>query len=297
LAYPFLRWAGGKRWLGSRLPRLTPDSFGTYFEPFLGAANAFFRLSPRNSVLSDINEELINAYTVLRDTPQPLIDSLQTLEAGSAQYDRIRALRPNDNLGRAVRFIYLNRTSWNGLYRVNSRGVFNVPYGWGDRPLSFDARRLQSASSTLRCARLTAVDFEESLSAAEAGDFAFVDPPYAFKRDRGGFLSYDKHVFSWTDQERLHEVLVGLNRRAVRFLLTEPDIPSIRRLFSDFRVRSVRRTSTIAANPSLRGPKRELIIRNYPTPPHGATNSRETRALKVGTQPVSGTGDSAPLRR
>lgn len=260
---PFLRWAGGKRWLAPRLAGLVPHLTGAYYEPFLGAGNAFFRLLPARAVLSDINRELINAYKILRDRPGPLFDTLLGFRGGIGEYKRLRSSLPRDSLGRAARFIYLNRTCWNGLYRVNKKGTFNVPYGWGDRPLRFDTARLRGASRALAHAELASSDFEGALSRAQTGDFAFVDPPYALKRHRNGFLSYDQRTFSWGDQVRLHHALRTLDAKGVHFLLTEPDTPSIRRLYDKFSVRPVVRTSTIAADSSLRGPRREVLIRNY----------------------------------
>lgn len=240
-----------------------PEFKGRYYEPFLGAGNAFFRLNPPLATLSDINSELINAYEVLRDQVDLLLDSLGSMVGGVSEYERLRGSAPRDALGRAVRFVYLNRTCWNGLYRVNRNDEFNVPYGWGSRPLTFNTEVMREASRVLSHIQLSACDFELALSSAERGDFAFVDPPYAMKRHGNGFLAYDKRTFSWEDQVRLRESLSALDGRGVKFLLTEPDISSIRKLYHGYQVKSTVRTSTIAADSSLRGPQRELLIRNY----------------------------------
>lgn len=260
---PFIRWAGGKSWLRPYLPSLLPASFGTYFEPFLGSGATFFSVRPGRAVLSDVNEELVNAFQVVRDSPRALIRVLDGLENSETEYYRIRTCRPRSSLSRAARFIYLNRTAWNGLYRLNGSGRFNVPYGEYETRKVVDFPRLMAASRSLSGVTITRSDFLSAISRAEDGDFVFVDPPYATPEDRLTFTAYTAQKFGWLDQLRLFQSLVELNRRGGVFLLTNSNHPSLRRLYRRFRVELLTRSSVIASDPKGRGPMSELMVTNY----------------------------------
>lgn len=204
---PFLRWAGGKRWIAPRLaPILASRSIGTYFEPFLGSAALFFELSPQRAVLTDVNKELINSYKIVKNSPDLVGEMLRLLPVNSEAYYRIRQDNPGDALGRAVRFIYLNRTCYGGLHRTNRQGRFNTPYGGGSRTpeplwrdgILHDAARLL----TRRGVKLAASDFEKSLGLAGRGDIVYCDPIYT-TQVRGQFDRYNSHLFGWDEQIRL----------------------------------------------------------------------------------------------
>lgn len=260
---PFIRWAGGKSWLRRYLPSLLPPKFGVYFEPFLGSGATFFSVGPGLAFLSDINEELVNAFTIVRDFPDELIRALEGFENNEREYYRIRTYRPRTPVSRAARFIYLNRTAWNGLYRLNGSGGFNVPYGEYETRKVVDSARLMSASRLLSGVTVTRSDFLPSISRAEEGDFVFVDPPYATPAHRSMFTAYTARKFGWLDQLRLFQSLVELDRRGGTFLLTNSNHPDLRTLYRRFRIDLLTRSSVIASDPKGRGPVSELLVTNY----------------------------------
>lgn len=260
---PFIRWAGGKRWLRRFLPSLLPARFGTYFEPFLGSGATFFCVRPNRAFLSDVNEELVNAFQVVRDHPWELIRALDGLENNEREYYRIRGSRPRSTLSRAARFIYLNRTAWNGLYRLNASGRFNVPYGEYETREVTDRASLLTASCSLKGVAVVQSDFLTSVTRAEKGDFVFVDPPYAIPAQQSVFTSYNVHKFDWLDQLRLFQALVELDRRGGAFLLTNSNHPALRRLYHQYRLNLLTRSSVISSDPKGRGPMSELVVTNY----------------------------------
>lgn len=205
---PFLKWAGGKRWFIQNHAHVLPKRFGRYIEPFLGSGAVYFYLEPADAILSDVNVELINAYSIVRNCRRLLESALKRHHiAHSVQYYySVRDCTPECRVERAARFIYLNRTCWNGLYRVNRRGHFNVPIGTKTSVL-LDSDDFASLSKCLRSATVCVADFEESIDFARAGDFLFVDPPYTAKHNKNGFLKYNDKIFSWADQVRLSEAL------------------------------------------------------------------------------------------
>ena len=208
LLRPFLKWAGGKRWLASAYPYLFPKDYDRYFEPFLGGAAVFFSLRPKKSILSDANERLIECYRALRDEPAAFARQMskhQRLHSDRYYYSvRDRAFR--NAVSRATQFLYLNRTCWNGLYRVNLRGEFNVPRGTKSSVV-FEGERFRDYAAALATADLRCCDFEKTIRLARSGDFVFVDPPYTTKHKFNGFIKYNEKIFSWADQVRLRAAL------------------------------------------------------------------------------------------
>ena len=204
MAQPFLRWAGGKRWLAPKLGPIIKEKLeGRFFEPFLGGAALFFSVAPKRAVLSDINEELINTYQTAEDCPYEIIQSLKKLRVCSATYERIRYSNPQDRIERAVRFIFLNRTCYGGLHRCNKNGDFNVPYGGGSRTPKFlwEKGVLKVASEVLREAKIRyyVSDFEDVIEEAKSGDIIYCDPTYA-TTERAQFDHYNGNIFAWEDQ-------------------------------------------------------------------------------------------------
>ncbi|MEJ7901546.1 MAG: Dam family site-specific DNA-(adenine-N6)-methyltransferase, partial [Thermomicrobiales bacterium] len=200
---PFLKWAGGKRKLVARLaPYLkSPQSEYSYFEPFLGGGAAFFHLEPQSAFLSDVNEELIETYIAVRDEVESVIDYLSGLVYKKEDYYQIRSARPTTTAERAARFIYLNKTCFNGLYRVNLKGEFNVPFGRHKPSVEIcNKTQLYAASKALSLASLRAGDFQDVLTHAQSGDVVYLDPPYTTTHSNNGFIEYNAKVFSWDDQ-------------------------------------------------------------------------------------------------
>jgi DNA adenine methylase len=258
---PFLKWAGGKRWLASSSLLPIPDQFERYLEPFVGGGAVFFQLSPDQSILSDINPELINLYRVIRDTPEALETLMVEHQAKHSRdhYYQIRAEVPAGTIEQAARTLYLNRTCWNGLYRVNLQGEFNVPIGTKTTVI-MEGESFSALSDALQGAKILCQDFEATLASAEDGDFVFVDPPYTVKHNLNGFLKYNEKIFGWSDQVRLHDAVVAAADRGASVVVTNADHESVRELYSDFTYRQLGRTSVLAGDPSKRGKTSEAMF-------------------------------------
>lgn len=264
---PFLRWAGGKRWLARAIPGIVPNDIQSYHEPFLGSGAVFFALAPSRPHLADSNDSLIGTFQTVRDRPGDLIATLRRFRYNKRAYYRVRSSSPSGHAQRAARFIFLNRTCWNGLYRVNSRGQFNVPYGRRVRKIDRGEDALLNASKALQGAEIECRDFEDSIDRVRSGGFIFADPPYTVAHENNGFVLYNETIFSWADQERLAAALVRASERGARFVLTNADHRSIRVLYRRFRFhQTLERSSIIAADTVNRRTVSELLISNYHLP-------------------------------
>lgn len=235
-------------------------SRGLYYEPFLGAGSLFFASSPRRARLSDVNERLIETYEIIRDTPRDALRVLGSWRYGRARYYRLRAIHFKDRIHRAAQFIYLNRTCWNGLYRVNREGCFNVPFGRFHNPTVCNTRVLLEASKALRRASLGVADFEEATHDVKHGDFVYLDPPYSVARENNGFRRYNERLFSWQDQMRLASCARELAARGATVVVSNAYHHSIRRLYPKFYCIVLTRRSLLAADPEKRGKAREVIL-------------------------------------
>ncbi len=261
---PFLKWAGGKRWLARLAPSLVPGAPTRYFEPFLGSGAVFFATQPTSSFLSDSNRPLIETFRMVRDDPDGVITALASMSYGKRSYYRTRKTVPETAPERAARFIYLNKCCWNGLYRVNQQGVFNVPFGPRENvPKVCDEDGIRAASIALKRVKLAHCGFQKSIAKAGSDDFVFADPPYTVMHGDNGFVKYNDRIFSWADQELLHEGLLRLHERGGLFLMSNADHPSIRGLYKGFLQRKAYRTSVLAADSRFRRPVTELLITNY----------------------------------
>jgi DNA adenine methylase len=259
---PFLKWAGGKRWFAGRFLQLAPSYFDRYIEPFLGSGALFFALRPSRALLADLNPELIEAYIAVQKDWASVVRLLGRYQREHSRkfYYSARSSRPRSLHGRAARFIYLNRTCWNGLYRVNVRGQFNVPVGTKQNVL-LESDDFCRASAILQGACLMASDFDSVISQARSGDLIFADPPYVTAHSQNGFLKYNEKLFSWEDQIRLRDALIGAKKRGASIVATNADAPSIRALYEEhFKVLSATRSSVIASDAKKRGRTSELII-------------------------------------
>lgn len=261
---PFLKWAGGKRWLTSKYGQLFPAQHERYIEPFFGSGSVFFYLDPKRAILSDTNRALIRTYETIRDHWR----EVEFLLGAHAQrhskmyYYHVRNIVPEDDVGAAARLIYLNRTCWNGLYRVNKDGMFNVPIGTKTRVLMGDD--FGKISDMLRRAHLRCCDFTHVLSEAQSGDFAYVDPPYTVKHNNNGFLKYNEQIFTWEDQERLQSEVTAAVARGAKVLVSNAAHDSVRELYRGVgEVLEIHRQSVIAASASARGRETELLIKCY----------------------------------
>lgn len=262
-AKPFLKWAGGKQHLVAVLLGLVPENYKHYYEPFLGSAAFFFHLSPKQAVLGDLNADLVNTYKQVQLNPVGVIARLRRMRRNRANFYRIRERTPDSPDAAAARVIYLNKNCWNGLYRVNSRGQFNVPYGRYRNPTVCDAENLFAVNRALATARLVISDFEQTVRSAGSGDLIYLDPPYRTTEPKNGFLKYNATIFSWQDQLRLARLFEDLDRRGSYVILTNANHAAIRELYSGFTKRTIRRTSLIAADPEKRKTISELLVTNY----------------------------------
>jgi DNA adenine methylase len=262
---PFLKWAGGKRWLVAARPDLFKLYEERYIEPFLGSGAVYFYIRPKRAILSDLNADLIATYSAIR---QSSCDVQRALANHAAQhstdyYYQIRGRLTLDPVLRAARFIYLNRTCWNGLYRVNRKGQFNVPIGTKTAVL-LDTDAFDQIGRLLSGAAIERRDFELTINEASEDDFIFVDPPYTVKHNHNGFIKYNENLFSWDDQVRLKDALIRADRRGARILMTNADHHSIRELYQGtFRLEQVTRASVLAGSSAARGKVTELIVRNW----------------------------------
>ncbi len=278
--FPFVKWAGGKTQLLSKIHQFIPTDFKRYFEPFLGGAALFFYLnSNRNhqfeAFLTDINTELINAYLVVKTDIELLIQVLSSYQkefkkTRSAFYYGIRNNAEKyvtNRTEQAARFIFLNKTCYNGLYRVNSQGKFNVPIGRYNNPLICDSQNLRNVSLALQRLRVAvkACDYRDVLENAERGDFVYLDPPYNPTSSTANFTSYTNSGFKSEDQQRLAEIFRILTNRKCKVLLSNSDTPKIRKLYSDsdYTIERVEVLRSINSNASRRVGHRELLIRNF----------------------------------
>ena len=226
---PPLKWAGGKRWLVNADLLPIPKKFERYVEPFLGSGAVFFRLQPTEAVLSDVNEELICLYSVIRNMPHKLHEAMEIHQKRHSEkyYYGVRASTPKDKVDVASRFLYLNRTCWNGLYRVNLKGEFNVPIGTKNTVI-FDTDDFGELSKLLKRATIKCSDFEDVIDDCCNGDFLFLDPPYTVQHNFNGFLKYNEKIFSWEDQIRLRDSVFRAAKRGVIIALTNADHASIK---------------------------------------------------------------------
>ncbi|MEE9296123.1 MAG: Dam family site-specific DNA-(adenine-N6)-methyltransferase [Phycisphaerae bacterium] len=257
---PFLKWTGGKRWLGSVIELILPKQYNRYIEPFLGGGALFFRLRTWPASLSDINAELIHVYRQVRDNLEDVIARLAQLEIGPKAYREIRARTPRLPVTRAVRFLYLNRTAFNGIYRVNRQGKFNVPFGCKPGTVLCDEDLLRRASRALQNRGLHVCDFEEAIGCAGPGDLIYADPPFTTRHDNNGFRRYNEVIFSWEDQVRLAKCCRRAVKRGAHVIVSNANHEPLAELYQDFCVKYVTRRSLISASADGRGPVKECLL-------------------------------------
>jgi DNA adenine methylase len=264
--YPFLKWAGGKRWLVQNYEELFPKRFNRFVEPFLGGGAVFFHLAPKRALLSDLNCDLIDTYKAIRDDWKGVWTRLRRhqlahLKSPDEYYYEVRASAPKSDTAKAAKFIYLNRTCWNGLYRVNLRGEFNVPRGTKDSVLMPDDD-FEALSERLQASELVSSDFAATLKKCGKGDFVFVDPPYTANHNYNGFLKYNEKIFSWEDQERLAACVSAAVARGAAALVTNAAHSSVRKLYRGLgTVTTVSRHSVLASESSRRLRVEEIAVR------------------------------------
>lgn len=260
---PFLRWAGSKRQLIAELSRYWPSGNTRYIEPFAGSACLFFHLAPEQAVLGDLNADLMNTYRNIRCDVERVIECLRRLPIGKDAYYLIRAITPQSLTGpeQAARFIYLNRYCFNGLYRTNRSGGFNVPYGDPKGSHHIDEDRLRVASRLFRDTQFVCGDFEETLQYALPGDFVYLDPPYTVSHRRG-FTEYQATGFTTHDLGRLRRALTSLDGRGIAFLVSYAESPEAELLKQGWHWTHVQTRRNIAGFSGSRGTASEVLVSN-----------------------------------
>lgn len=280
---PFVKWVGGKRQLLAQFrelglyPSKFSDTRSRYFEPFVGGGAVFFDLQPKNATISDLNSELITTYIVVRDNVESLIESLKQHVYDRDYFLKIRAKNPAEmpGLDVASRFIYLNRTCFNGMYRVNSKGQFNVPFGRYKNPIICDEGNLRAVSRALQDVEILNVDYKVAVSKAKAGDFVYFDPPYYPISSTSSFTSYTKDGFAEKEQVELRDTFAELSDRGCYVMLSNSDSAFIRDIYGGLKnvtITTVGAGRSINSKATGRGKITELVITNYPV---GGSNGGE----------------------
>ncbi len=309
---PFLKWAGGKQQLLPALLEAVPDQYERYFEPFIGGGALFFALAHAEtahaSILGDANAELIATYEAVRSDLEPLVLRLRRLERAylaqdsdgrAALYYRVRESRPRGRAAIAARFIFLNKTCYNGLYRVNSRGLFNVPHGRYRAPKILDRGVLEAASRALASAELACRDFEATCADAREGDFVYFDPPFHPLSVTSSFTQYTSTSFGWADQERLRAAIDRLTERGVHVLLSDSPHPRIVDLYESggYELRRIPARRAINSKAAGRGAIDELLVGNRALLARRRSLSRPTIPPSPETDDGSARGTAARRRR
>ena len=272
---PFVKWVGGKRQLLTQFRLMNlypPEKFnpksGKYFEPFVGGGAVFFDLLPETAYLSDLNNELVVTYNVIKNDVENLIKSLKKHKLDKEYFLKIRAQNPEklSDLNTASRFIYLNRTCFNGMYRVNSKGGFNVPFGKYTNPLICDENNLRKASKALKNVEIKKQDYKEVLKKAKKGDFIYFDPPYYPVSKTASFTLYTSEAFLDKEQIELRNTFVELHKRGCFVMLSNSDTPFINKIYSEpkgLRITKVQAGRAINSDASKRGKITEVLVTNY----------------------------------
>lgn len=272
---PFVKWVGGKRQLLRQFRDMglyPPDDFdpltNTYFEPFVGGGAVFFDLLPKKAELSDLNSELVTTYNVIKNHVDELVKSLKKHKYDKQYYLKVRAEKPKElsDVEVASRFIYLNRTGFNGMYRVNSKGEFNVPFGKYTNPIICDEENLRKVSKALQKVTIKKQDYKTVLKKAKKGDFVYFDPPYYPVSKTASFTSYTADSFLEEEQTELRDTFVELHKRGCFVMLSNSDTPLINDLYSGIKsvkVSKVAAGRAINSNATKRGKISEVLVTNY----------------------------------
>lgn len=271
LIAPFLKWVGGKRQLMPAIKELFPKNYTNYYEPFIGGGAVLFDLQPKNAVINDFNQELINVYQTIKENPEELISDLKNHKNESDYFYDLRALDREDNfenlsnIKKASRVIYLNKTCYNGLYRVNNSGEFNSPFGRYKNPNIVNETTIRAVSKYLNTNKITILngDFEEALKGIKKSSFVYFDPPYHPVSASSNFTGYVQGGFDMYEQVRLRDLCNKLNEKRVNFLLSNSATQFIEDLYKDYKISYVKANRSINSNAKKRGEIDEVLIRNY----------------------------------
>ena len=270
---PILKWVGGKRQLLNEINPLLPKRITTYVEPFVGGGAVLFSLQPKQAIINDFNKDLINVYNIVRDNPQELLDILKEHDKNNSEdyYYEIRALDRSDNyknmsdLEKEARIIYLNKTCYNGLFRVNQAGQFNSPYGKYKNPNIVNEPVILAMSNYFNDNNIKIMegDYREALKNLRKGAFVYFDPPYMPISSSSSFTGYTENGFNEKDQEELKIECDKLNDRGINFMLSNSAHPYILELYKDYEITLVKARRSINSKGNKRGEINEVLVRNY----------------------------------
>jgi DNA adenine methylase len=267
---PFIKWVGGKRRVIPEIEKRLPQKFNRYFEPFIGGGALLFHLNRKDSFISDMNGELINLYRTVRDNLEELMQNLELHENSSDYFYNIRDLDRDHktysqlpNIEKASRFIYLNKSCFNGLYRVNRKGQFNVPFGKYKNPIYFERENLTNCSKFLKGVEIREGDFETYKDKIQKEDFVYFDPPYFPITETANFTSYTKDGFGFKEQKRLLDFAKEIDSRGGYFLLSNSYSDEVLGFYKDFHVDIVEVGRTISSKATARGKQKEILVKNY----------------------------------
>lgn len=272
---PFVKWAGGKRQLLNDIKRLMPKQYEQYFEPFIGGGAVLFEIAPKNAIISDMNKELITTYKVFKSDTQfnQLVLRLDEYEKNHnevyyykvREQDRDAAFSRLSDVEVSARFIYLNKACFNGLYRVNSKGFFNVPFGKKEVLKTYNKENLESIHQYFvnNDVEIYLQDFEKTIASAKKGDFVYFDPPYDTIENKNSFTAYNENIFDRDAQIRLSNTFKELDKKGVYVMLSNHNTSFIQSLYKGFNIHIVKATRMINSKSSERGPIEEVLITNY----------------------------------
>jgi DNA adenine methylase len=271
LVAPFLKWVGGKRQIMPEIEQHLPKEIKVYIEPFIGGGAVLFHLQPKNAIINDFNSELINVYRAIEDDLEDLIIDLQQHKNESDYFYEIRALDRTTafeqltNVARASRIIYLNKTCYNGLYRVNNSGKFNSPFGKYKNPNIVNEPTLRAVNSYLNSnnIRIENTDYETILKEADKNSFVYLDPPYYPVSGSANFTGYIQGGWNEADQIRLKEACDRLHKQGIKFMQSNSCVDFIKNLYSDYHIHIVKANRAINSDGEKRGEVEEVLIKNY----------------------------------
>jgi DNA adenine methylase len=272
LVAPVLKWVGGKRQLLDTLRPLLPKEITAYCEPFVGGGAMLFDLQPQTAVINDTNRDLMNVYGVIKDDVESLIEALQEFRNEAPFFYKVRAWDRDDvsyktrtAVERAARILYLNKTCYNGLYRVNGEGEFNSPFGHYRNPNIVNAQKLRAVSAYLNAAsvRMTVGDYTAVLQSLSSDTFVYIDPPYDPVSGTANFTSYAQYGFSREDQIALRIACDGLNARGIKFMLSNSATDFVQGQYSSYNIKIVQARRAVNSNADKRGAVNEVVVRNY----------------------------------
>ena len=260
---PFLRWAGGKRWLLKNINNYLPENgFEQYHEPFIGGGSMLFHLHPKKAFISDLNHELIETYISVREEVTEVIEHLKQFKNTKEEYYKIRDQNFRSSSKRAARFIYLNQTSFNGIYRVNKSGKYNVPYGYREN-FRLNYENIISVQESLKNIQISTNDFYNVIENVKKNDLVFLDPPYTVTHNNNGFIQYNKNIFCIEQQYKLAKLINELKEIGAYYILTNAAHPKIIEIFNNGdKMFELERSSLIGGKNAKRGKYAELIITN-----------------------------------